>query len=255
MKKLLFVIVAFFIACSSLKAQSRVDTTHVGNFEIIFYGENGISVCPKNFHAVMSPLMTEFSVYVDLLNIPIELDPELDKDEYREAVNNHPWTRWKKEMVKRMLNTDIMKMAERQADSLGRSIPVYGRIYFSKNGDMLSFSISIPRCLYDAVSEQQWEQFYSVCMNEDCGRKIPSEVMEAVYLTESTLEFVESMKREILKHQERVAAGIPEFHGHFFNYYLPIEKRPKANYGELFFRWCFEKDTKRNEEEGVNVVL
>ena len=43
---------------------------------------------------------------IDLLDIPVEIDPELDREQYQKAVDNHPWTRWADEMETRVFSSD-----------------------------------------------------------------------------------------------------------------------------------------------------
>lgn len=43
------------------------------------------------------------------------------------------------------------------------------------------------------------------------------------------------------------ACGTP-YKGHFFNHFLPIEKRPKSNYGMLKFRKYLGESDKENIE-------
>jgi hypothetical protein len=56
-------------------------------------------------------------VAIDLLGIPVEVDPEQDTEKYQKAVGCHPWTRWESEMKARVFNTNMMKMIEDKAET------------------------------------------------------------------------------------------------------------------------------------------
>lgn len=236
MKKLLFISVFTLVNYFTLNAQSMVDTLSLWNCELLNYS-GIITIQPNEYAVVMMPFFAKGkNVAIDLLGIPVEIDPERDAGKYQEAIDRHPWTCWAKEMEARVFNTDMMKMIESKADSLGVKKMIYGSIYFDSKGKLLSYSVTIPSEVIDFLTEEQIEQFHHVCLNTTGGGKVPENVLNSVFLRLSTDEFLESMKTLVLEYQKKIKAGGTPYKGHFFNHFLPIEKRPKSNYGELEFR-------------------
>jgi len=170
------------------------------------------------------------------LDIPVEIDPELDREQYQKAVDNHPWTRWADEMETRVFSSDLMKMVENKVDSLGLKTTIYGSIYFDKKGKLLSYEIVIPSDILDFLTEELLGQFQAVCLDEVGGGNVPKNVLNSVFLRLSTEEFLESMKKSVLEYQEKMKKGKTPYRGHFFNHFLPIKDRPKSDYGKLEFR-------------------
>ena len=236
MKKRLFILVFTIMNYFVINAQVTVDTLSLWNCELLNYSEI-ITLHPKEYESVMTPFFAKGkNVAIDLLGIPVEIDPEQDTEKYQKAVGRHPWTRWECEMKARVFNTDMMKMIEDKADSLGLKKMIYGNIYFDNEGKLLSYSVTIPSEIVDFLTEEQVKQFHSVCLNETGDGKVPEKVLNSVFLRLSTEEFLESMKNLVLEYQKEMKAGGIPYKGHFFNHFLPIEKRPKSNYGELEFR-------------------
>ena len=236
MKKQLFILVFTIMNYFVVNAQVTVDTLSLWNCELLNYS-GIITLHPKEYEAVMTPFFAKGkNVAIDLLGISVEIDPERDSGKYQKAVDCHPWTRWESEMKARVFNTDMMKMIEDKADSLGLKKMIYGNIYFDSEGKLLSYSVIIPSEIIDFLTEEQVKQFHGVCLNETGGGKVPEKVLNSVFLRLSTEEFLESMKNLVLKYQKKMKAGGTPYKGHFFNHFLPIEKRPKSNYGVLEFR-------------------
>lgn len=238
MKRILFLSIFTIVSYFSVNAQyPNVDTIFLGDFKLLDYSRS-LVIQPKDYETIMTPYFGKerYNVEVDLLNFPVELDPELDEEEYRRAKDNHPWTRWANKMKAKVFDTDLMKMVETKADSLGlKRRRLYGDVYFDREGKLLSYSVTVPSEVLDFLTPKQLEQFGSVCLNEAEGGKVPKNVMDSVYLRLSTPEFLDSMRKVILEHQEKVKKGEPPFRGHFFNHFLPIEDRPKSDYGKLSF--------------------
>lgn len=248
MKKLLFILAFTVMNYFVINAQVTVDTLSLWNCDVLSYS-GVITLQPKEFEAIMTPFFAKGkNVAIDLLGIPVEIDPERDEEKYQKAVGCHPWTRWECEMTARVFNTDMMKMIEEKADSLGLKMMIYGNIYFDSEGKLLSYSFTIPSEIVDFLTEEQVKQFHGVCLNETGGGKVPEKVLNSVFLRLSTEEFLESMKKLVLEYQKQMKAGGTPYKGHFFNHFLPIEKRPKSNYGMLKFRKYLGESDKESIE-------
>ena len=236
MKKKLFLLVFTIMSYFLVNAQVHIDTLFLGNCELL-NSSGFLSIHPKEYKVIMIPFFVKGkNVAIDLLDIPVEIDPELDRAQNQKAVENHPSTRWADEMETRVFSSDLMKMVENKVDSLGLKTTIYGSIYFDKKGKLLSYEIVIPSDILDFLTEELLGQFQAVCLDEVGGGNVPKNVLNSVFLRLSTEEFLESMKKSVLEYQEKMKKGKTPYRGHFFNHFLPIKDRPKSDYGKLEFR-------------------
>ena len=78
MKKKLFLLVFTIMSYFLVNAQVHIDTLFLGNCELL-NSSGFLSIHPKEYKVIMIPFFVKGkNVAIDLLDIPVEIDPELD---------------------------------------------------------------------------------------------------------------------------------------------------------------------------------